>query len=49
MRAIYRRGYSHERTPNLLGSFDPESVSGQLVSRSRRVAPDVSTDVELIP
>lgn len=49
MRAIYRRGYSHERTPNLLGSFDPESTNGQLISRSRRVAPDVATDIEMTP
>ena len=49
MRAIYRRGYSHERTPNLLGSFDPESTNGQLISRSRRVAPDVTTDIEMTP
>lgn len=49
MRAIFRRGYVHERTPNLMAEVDPESVSGELISRSRRVAPDVSTDTEMNP
>ena len=49
MRAIFRSGYTNEKTPVLMGDIDPESAGGQLTSRSRRVAPDNVNDTEMNP